>query len=321
MQPAAPRGKVQLFLDEFTNYNDVPVGRKTVELLTRLGYEVVIPDHLESARTWLSKGLVTKAKEIANENVRRLAPVVSEEAPLVGVRGSGTVFFSGCNLGCSFCQNHDISHARRGQEVDAAALCAAFLYVQEHGCHNLNLVTPTHVTAQILEALDLAAGRGLTIPVVYNCGGYEALDTLRLLDGVVEIYMPDLKYAAAAPGARYSGVPDYPEVARAALAEMHRQVGDLTLDEEGVAQRGLLVRHLVLPDGLAGTAAAMRFIAEELSAQTYVNVMDQYRPCGDVSGDASLGRRITAAEYEAALQAALDAGLTRLDDRVRARLP
>jgi putative pyruvate formate lyase activating enzyme len=267
-------------------------------------------DRLQDARDTCGVGRLAQLSSVG--------PHFGEEAPLVGARGSGTVFFSGCNLGCSFCQNHDISHARRGQEVDAGALCAAFLSVQEYGCHNLNLVTPTHVTAQILEALDLAAGRGLTIPVVYNCGGYEALDTLRLLDGVVEIYMPDLKYAADAPGARYSGVPDYPEVARAALAEMHRQVGDLSLDEEGVAQRGLLVRHLVLPDGLAGTAAAMRFIAEELSTQTYVNVMDQYRPCGDVRGDASLGRRITAAEYEAALQATLDAGLTRLDDRVRA---
>jgi len=252
--------------------------------------------------------------------IASVGPHFGEEAPLVGARGSGTVFFAGCNLGCSFCQNFDISHERRGQEVDAGALAAAFLSVQEYGCHNLNLVTPTHVTAQILEALGLAAERGLSIPIVYNCGGYESLQTLRLLDGVVDIYMPDLKYADDAPGARYSGVPDYPKVSRAALREMHRQVGDLELDDDGVARRGLLVRHLVLPDGLAGTVASMRFIAEELSTETYVNVMDQYRPCGDVRGEPALGRRIRGAEYEAALQAALDAGLTRLDDRVRVRV-
>ncbi len=166
-------------------------------------------DRLQDARDTCGVGRLAQLSSVG--------PHFGEEAPLVGARGSGTVFFSGCNLGCSFCQNHDISHARRGQEVDAGALCAAFLSVQEYGCHNLNLVTPTHVTAQILEALDLAAGRGLTIPVVYNCGGYEALDTLRLLDGVVEIYMPDLKYAADAPGARYSGVPDYRQLPGDAL--------------------------------------------------------------------------------------------------------
>jgi putative pyruvate formate lyase activating enzyme len=290
------------------------LGRRAEAALARLQRCDLCPrqcavDRLQDERDACGTGRLAQISSVG--------PHFGEEAPLVGRRGSGTVFFSGCNLGCSFCQNYDISHARHGQEVDAAALCAAFLSVQEHGCHNLNLVTPTHVTAQILEALDLAAGRGLTIPVVYNCGGYEAPETLRLLDGVVDIYLPDLKYADEAPGARYSGVSDYPEVARAALREMHRQVGDLTLDDEGVARRGLLVRHLVLPGGLAGTEQAMRFIAEELSTETYVNVMDQYRPCGDVRGDASLGRQITPAEYDAALQAALDAGLTRLDDRVR----
>jgi putative pyruvate formate lyase activating enzyme len=252
--------------------------------------------------------------------ISSVGPHFGEESPLVGSRGSGTVFLTGCNLGCSFCQNFDISHEGHGREVDAVELAQAFMSVQLLGCHNLNLVTPTHVTPQLLEALGHAVELGLQLPIVYNCGGYESLETLKLLDGVVDIYMPDFKYVEDGPGQRYSSVPDYPEVARAALREMHRQVGDLTLDERGVATRGLLVRHLVLPEDLAGTAAAMRFLADEISPQTYVNVMDQYRPCGEVIGDPVMGRRISGAEYERALQAALDAGLTRLDDRVRVRV-
>lgn len=252
--------------------------------------------------------------------VASVGPHFGEEAPLVGRRGSGTLFLAGCNLECRFCQNADISHGGAGREVDAAELAAMMLSVQRvHECENLNLVTPTHVTAQLLEALPLAVEQGLRLPIVYNCGGYESLQTLALLDGVVDIYMPDLKYADAAAGERHSGVSDYPEVARAALAEMHRQVGDLQLDEAGVATRGLLVRHLVLPGGLAGTAEVMRFLAG-LSTGTYVNVMDQYRPCGGARGHPLLGRGLEAAEYRAAVQAALDAGLTRLDDRVRPRL-
>jgi len=251
--------------------------------------------------------------------VSSVGPHFGEESPLVGARGSGTVFFAGCNLACRFCQNADISQLTHGEPVEAAELARMMLAVQGMGCHNLNLVTPTHVTAQILEALVVAVERGLELPIVYNCGGYESLETLRLLDGIVDIYMPDLKYMSAGPGERLSGVPDYPEVAQAALKEMQRQVGELTVDEQGVSRRGLLVRHLVLPDGLAGTAEAMRFLAEEISPGTYVNVMDQYRPCHLVIGDPQLGRRLTAREHADALQAALDAGLTRLDDRVRLR--
>jgi putative pyruvate formate lyase activating enzyme len=182
------------------------------------------------------------------------------------------------------------------------------------GCHNLNLVTPTHVTPQILEALVLAADAGLGLPIVYNCGGYESPSTLELLDGVVDIYMPDLKYADPAPARRYSHAEDYPEVARAAIRMMHRQVGELELDERSVARRGLLIRHLVLPEGLAGTARAMRFVSEEISSRTYVNVMSQYRPCHEVHSDPQLGRSTTPSEHEQAIRMALDAGLTRLDD-------
>jgi putative pyruvate formate lyase activating enzyme len=244
-------------------------------------------------------------------------PHFGEEAPLVGRRGSGTLFFAGCNLDCSFCQNYDISHGRGGEEVDARELAGLMLSMQDAGCHNVNLVTPTHVTAQVLEALPLATEDGLRIPLVYNCGGYESVDTLALLDGVVDIYMPDLKYTRREPAKRYSSVKDYPDVARAALREMHRQVGDLDVDKDGVAQRGLLVRHLVLPGDLAGSAEAMRFLASEISPATYVNVMDQYRPCGVIRGDPVMGRRPTPDEYAEAVRAAREAGLTRLDGRVR----
>ncbi len=254
--------------------------------------------------------------------ISSVGPHFGEESPLVGQRGSGTVFFAGCNLTCVFCQNADISRGSAGasREVDAAELAEAMLVVQQLGCHNLNLVTPTHVTAQILEALCVAVEGGFELPLVYNCGGYESLETLALLDGVVDIFMPDFKYAEAEPGRRYSGVPDYPEVARAALREMFRQVGDLELDGLGVARRGLLIRHLVLPEDQAGTARAMRFIAEELSLGTYVYVMDQYHPCGPVArGHPVIGRSLGPGEYRAAIEAALDAGLTRLDDRRRRR--
>jgi putative pyruvate formate lyase activating enzyme len=240
-------------------------------------------------------------------------PHFGEEAPLTGWRGSGTLFFAGCNLSCSFCQNYDISHLRQGTEVEARELAGAMLAVQQMGCHNLNLVTPTHVTPQVLEALCLAAEDGLRIPIVYNCGGYESLETLELLDGVVDIYMPDFKYADSEVAARYSDAPDYPDVARAALREMFRQVGDLTLDQRGVATRGLLVRHLVLPRGQAGTAEVVRFLARELSPRTYLNVMAQYRPCGEIHGDERLGRRPTGPELAEAVELARAAGLTRLD--------
>ncbi len=265
-------------------------------------------------------GVDRLAGELGHCGTGRLArlssvmPHFGEEAPLSGWRGSGTLFFAGCNLNCTFCQNHDISQLHRGQDVEASDLAEAMLGVQEMGCHNLNLVTPTHVTPQVLEALALAADEGLRLPVVYNCGGYEAAETLALLDGVVDIYMPDYKLTDAALARRYlAGAGDYPEVVRAALWEMHHQVGDLTLNPRGVARRGLLVRHLVLPDGAAGTAEVARFLAEELSTETYLNVMGQYRPCGGIHGDALLGRRPTRDEIMEAARLAREAGLTRLD--------
>ncbi len=234
-----------------------------------------------------------------------------EEPELVGRGGSGTIFFAGCNLLCDFCQNHDISHHKRGEPYTVAQLAAAMLALQQQGCHNINIVTPTHYVTPLLEAMRLAVANGLTIPLLYNCGGYESLETLKLLDGVVDIYMPDIKFASPAVGLTYCCVPDYPERARAALKEMHRQVGVLTCDASGVAAQGVLIRHLVLPGGLAGSEKILTFIAKELSPDSYVNVMSQYRPCYDAVGDPHIGRSLSADEYDTALTAARHAGLHR----------
>ena len=206
------------------------------------------------------------------------SPHFGEEPPLVGSGGSGTIFFSGCNLRCLYCQNHRISSADAGRPLDAEELAQLMLELQAAGCHNINLVTPTHVAPQIVRALSVAAGRGLSLPLVYNCGGYESLETLRLLDGVVDIYMPDLKYSNEAVARECSGVEQYWLRARQAVCEMHRQVGDLTINGQGIARRGLLIRHLVLPGDLAGSARVLEFICREISRDTYVNIMDQYRP-------------------------------------------
>ena len=246
--------------------------------------------------------------------VSSYGPHLGEEDPLRGWRGSGTIFFTRCNLRCQYCQNHDISQTDAGREVTAEELAAVMLYLQEAGCHNINLVSPSHVVAPILSALVVAARRGLRLPLVYNTGGYDSVKALKLLDGVVDIYMPDMKYAAAKNARKYSRVKDYPRFNRAALREMHRQVGDLQIDEHGLAARGLLVRHLILPNNLAGTRRIVRFLAEELSPNTYLNLMAQYRPCYHADRFPELNRRITAAEYNAAVRMAKEAGLQRLDE-------
>lgn len=245
--------------------------------------------------------------------VASYGPHHGEEAVLSGWRGSGTIFFSWCNLGCVFCQNADISQRGEGREVDAGELARLMLTLQDQGCHNLNLVSPTHVLPMALEALVLASAAGLRLPLVWNTGGYESEEALALLDGVVDIYMPDMKFADEKVGRTLSGAADYPRVNRAAVREMHRQVGDLVVDSEGLAVRGLLVRHLVLPGGLAGTAEVAAFLAGEVSPHTYVNLMAQYRPCHLVRDHAVLGRRITASEYRAAADACRAAGLDRVE--------
>jgi len=238
-----------------------------------------------------------------------------EEDPLRGWRGSGTIFFSWCNLRCVFCQNWDISQKGIGRETEPAAIADMMLDLQRQGCHNINLVSPSHVVAQIIAAVHDAAKRGLRLPLVYNTGGYDSPEALALLDGVVDIYMPDMKYGDSSLARKYSKVRDYVAANQAAVREMHRQVGDLVLDEHGIALRGLLVRHLVLPDGVAGTDQVLAFLANEISRNTYLNLMDQYRPCYRPDEYPELDRPITADEYRDALAAAARLDLTRLDER------
>lgn len=245
--------------------------------------------------------------------VSSYGPHFGEEAPLVGRRGSGTIFFTNCNLECLFCQNYSISQQGGGEKVSKEELACIMLSLQAQGCHNINLVSPTHVVPQILEALELAAESGLRLPLVYNSGGYDSAETLRILDGVIDIYMPDMKYDDEETARHLSGIGSYPAVNRAAIKEMHRQVGDLEIDEEGVARRGLLVRHLVLPDGLAGTEGIVDFLSKQVSRNTYVNIMAQYHPCHNAFQIPGLGRRIAATEFQEALSLAREAGLSRLD--------
>ncbi|GIX50283.1 MAG: radical SAM protein [Limisphaera sp.] len=248
-------------------------------------------------------------------------PHFGEEDCLRGWRGSGTVFLGGCNLRCVFCQNHDISHRPAGEAMTAEQLAGVMLALQAAGCHNINWVTPSHVVPQLLEALALAAEAGLRLPIVYNSSGYDSVETLRWLEGVVDIYMPDFKFWSPEVARRLAHASDYPETARAAIREMHRQVGDLQLDENGLARRGLLVRHLVMPENLAGTAEIADWLVREISPHTYINLMDQYHPAGRVLGPAGaslypeLQRRITRAEWRRARQLAEQAGLYRFDHR------
>jgi len=243
-----------------------------------------------------------------------------EEAPLVGRYGSGTIFISACNLRCTFCQNFDISHQDEGVEVEPEDMAAMMISLAERGCHNINFVTPTHVVPQLLEALTHAVEMGLSIPLVYNSGGYDKRETLEILNGVFDIYMPDFKFWDGKWAERYCQAPDYKEVATTAIKEMHRQVGDLLIDDQGVAIKGLLVRHLVMPGNIAGTGKIMEFLAREISMKTYVNVMDQYRPCGTAHRDESINRSLTAREFQSAMDVAKEAGLDRLDSRDRIRL-
>lgn len=245
--------------------------------------------------------------------VASYGPHYGEERPLVGVRGSGTIFFAGCNLGCIFCQNYDISHGLAGKESSPEELSEIMLQLQSIGCHNINLVTPTHFLPQTISALVLAVEGGLRLPLVYNCGGYELAGVLREMDGVVDIYMPDFKYWDEEVAERYSQAPDYPRRARDALREMHRQVGDLQVDDGGIARRGIILRHLVMPEGIAGTAEVAEFVAEEISKDTYFNLMDQYYPTYEASRYSQLSRRISRDEWNEALQEARRAGLSRFD--------
>jgi len=244
-------------------------------------------------------------------------PHFGEEEPLVGTQGSGTIFFTHCNLLCLFCQNYDISHLGRGEEITDEQLASIMLFLQNAGCHNINFVTPSHVVPQVLSAVEIAVKAGLSVPLVYNTGGYDRVETLKLLEGVFDIYMPDFKFWDPAVAEATCDAKDYPEVARKAIVEMHRQVGDLVTDASGIARRGLLIRHLVLPQDLAGTREVMRFIAQKVSSNSYVNIMPQYRPCGRAAEIDALSAHLSQKDYKAALTAAKEEGVERLDSRRR----
>jgi putative pyruvate formate lyase activating enzyme len=233
--------------------------------------------------------------EVASDNLH-----FGEEPPISGTRGSGTIFLAGCSLRCVFCQNYPISQMRHGKRVTIPVLAEMMIGLQKRGAHNINFVTPSHFAPQIMGALLIAYRRGLDIPLVYNCGGYESLEMLRLWDGIVDIYMPDMKYADPEHAKTYSSAPDYPEVNRGAILEMARQAGVLELDEEGIAVKGLLIRHLVLPEQLAGTESILRFIAEKVSPKTRISLMSQYFPAHKANGMPPMDRKITRSEYATA---------------------
>jgi len=244
-----------------------------------------------------------------------------EESPLVGTNGSGTIFFAGCNLGCVFCQNYEISHSVEGSyEVSEQDLAQIMITLQQKGAHNINLVSPSHVVPQIIKAIKIAKDLGLKIPIVYNTGSYDKIEIINLLDGIVDIYMPDTKFFDSQASSKYLKAKDYPEIAKNAIKTMHKQVGDLILDKNNVAIKGLIVRHLLMPNNLAGTEKWLEFIAKEISKNTYLNIMDQYRPCGEAHKFPELCSTISYTEYKHALDMAQKLGLTNLDKRDLSRL-
>ncbi|VVB63768.1 Radical SAM superfamily protein [uncultured archaeon] len=293
------------------SYNLMPLKTledRAAEAISRLESCRICPRHCRVNRQKNELGFCRGER---HARIYSYAPHFGEESPLVGLHGSGTIFFSGCNLACVFCQNYEISQLDQGTEVRSVGLATMMKRLQDLGCHNINFVTPSHYVPQILEALVAARAMGLTVPLVYNSSGYDSVETLRLLDGIFDIYMPDMKYGSDEMALKYSNAPEYTKYAKAAILEMHRQVGDLEIDANGVAVRGLLVRHLVLPEGAAGTAEVVRFLSQEVSGNTYLNVMAQYRPEYKACGYSELDRSLTAQEYREAVRMAADAGLTR----------
>jgi len=289
---------------------------KIEQALNILNFCVLCPRKCKVNRL-ASKGKLGICKTRRNAYVSSYHAHFGEETPLVGRQGSGTIFFTHCGLLCNFCQNYEISHMGEGSEVSDAGLADIMLFLQKQGCHNINFVTPSHVVPQIIAAVALAVEQGLSIPLIYNTSGYDSVDTLKLLEGVIDIYMPDFKFWDSHTARLTCQAADYPEVARQAILEMHRQVGDLVIDEEGLAKHGLLVRHLVLPKGYAGTREIMRFISKNVSPNTYVNIMPQYRPHGKVFRIKELADYLQPEEYVQALQMAHEEGIMRLDSRPR----
>ena len=281
---------------------------RIIEAYTRMESCYLCPRNCNINRNEKQKGICKTGVEA---KVSSFGPHYGEETPLVGRMGSGTIFFSNCNLLCNFCQNYDISHFGEGTEIANTQLAGVMLDLQKRGCHNINLVTPSHIVPQILTALEIATSKGLNIPLVYNTGGFDSLETLKLLDGIIDIYMPDLKFMEPEE-ALLCGLPqDYPLITKLAIVEMHQQVGDLKIDTSGIATGGLLIRHLVMPGNLSKTDEAMRFIATEISENTYVNIMSQYRPAYKAVNLEGLNRQISKTEFKEALESGRKNGLLR----------
>jgi len=294
-----------LYLEKLT-LNDI---KERSEALHKLFEECrICPNECLAKRSEGETGECHSTDEVIISSV---GPHYGEEPPLVGTHGSGTIFFTNCNLSCEFCQNYDISHLGIGEKVTIEDMARSMLKLQQRGCHNINCVTPTHFTAQIVDALILAIEKGLEIPIVYNCGGYESVETLKLLEDIVDIYMPDIKYSVDENALKYSGIQNYWKVVTDAVKVMHRQVGNLKISKRGIAQRGLLIRHLVLPIDVAGSKKVIDFVAEEISTTSYLNIMDQYRPAYNASKYEKLNRRITPSEYKEVVDYAFYKGLRR----------
>ena len=256
-----------------------------------------------------SEGEVGFCKVTDRPMVSSFGPHFGEEPVLVGFGGSGTIFFTGCNLGCVFCQNYQISHLMEGEYTSVEELTDIMLYLQKRGCHNINLVTPTHQVTQIFEAVEIAKRKGLTVPIVYNCGGYESVEVLKELEGLVDIYMPDIKTFSQEFATRYLKAPDYPEVVKEAVLEMQRQVGFLKVNEFGLAEKGLIVRHLVMPGWIEDSKEILKWISENLGRETYVNVMDQYYPHYKACEYSEICRRVTDEEFNSVYNYAKRLGL------------
>ncbi len=267
----------------------------------------VCPHHCQVNRLENKRGFCQAGTKMV---ISAYGPHFGEEGILVGEGGSGTIFFSHCTLRCVFCQNYEISHKGEGYKVSPQELARIMLALQRRGCHNINLVSPSHFVPQIVEALSLAIKDGLTLPLVYNTGGYDDIETLKLLDGIIDIYMPDIKFGNNEKAKKYTKVTDYFDIATAAVKEMYRQVGNLKLDDRGIACSGLLIRHLVMPDNLADTEKVLDFIAAEHSKDTAVNIMNQYYPAHQAYLYPELGRRISRQEYYNAIEYAEKLGLT-----------
>lgn len=282
--------------------------QRAAELENILNDCTLCPHECHVNRTIGETGICNSPGELI---VSSVFPHFGEEPPLVGMRGSGTIFLTYCNTQCVFCQNYTISHLGEGQKVSTAELAESMLKLEYLGCHNINFVTPTHYVTQLIRALSIAAERGLCLPLVYNTSGYDSVETLKILDGIIDIYMPDTKFANNETGDTYTRAADYPERMFSALQEMHRQVGDLHINSSGIAERGMLIRHLVMPNNLAGTSAIVEFIAENLSRDSYVNIMAQYRPCYRAGEYPELLKSITRSDMSAAYSAAKKVGLHR----------